>query len=274
MNDTKTAENPVTPFAFEGLEVRTLERDGVPWFVAKDVCDILGLGNAREAIRNFPENERFAVSTTDGKNIGFDHATAGVNLINEPGLYRLIFQSRKPEAEAFKTWVFTEVLPSIRKKGYYRYEKEIALRSLPPLKSPQEGEYRYKFFNLAYAPEILDWISSKAADGLLTRAEVLSIISSTSEKDAWKKTKDHIANVFIKENIILTNHVGDYMVIEKAYELYRRNALHGEDCISRHAFTRKIRKHFEYGILEWIKRVDGKPTRVFVSCKLKEVING
>ena len=120
--------NELTTFCFkEGREVRTLERDGEPWFVAKDVCDILDIENARDAIRNFPEDEKMTlkrgefsgmtVASTDGQN---GHGGAQfLNIVNEPGLYRLIFQSRKPEAEAFKRWVFHEVLPSIRRKGYY-----------------------------------------------------------------------------------------------------------------------------------------------------------
>jgi hypothetical protein len=89
-----------------------------PWFIVKDVSDVLGLGNPRETLRNFPENEK-GVSSAD---------TLGGNqemlVINEPGLYRLIFQSRKPEAERFKTWVFSEVLPQIRKTGSYGDEGE------------------------------------------------------------------------------------------------------------------------------------------------------
>jgi prophage antirepressor-like protein len=110
--------NDLAIFKFGGKkEVRTLERDGEPWFVAKDVCGILGLGNVTEALRNFPKDEILNLSTTEGIHEG--PGNPNVNIVNEPGLYRLIFQSRKPEAEAFKTWVFTEVLPSLRKTGEY-----------------------------------------------------------------------------------------------------------------------------------------------------------
>jgi len=125
--------NELTTFQFdEGREVRTLERDGETWFVAKDVCDILGLGNPTEVLRNFPEDERNTLSSTEGEIAKDEHSNLsstevrnmdipnrGVNIINEPGCYRLIFQSRKPEAETFKRWVFHEVLPAIRKKGFY-----------------------------------------------------------------------------------------------------------------------------------------------------------
>jgi hypothetical protein len=102
-------QTTITPFTFENRAVRTALIDGSPWFVARDVCDALGIANPRETLRNFPENEK-GVSSTD--TLG---GKQEMLIVNEPGLYRLIFQSRKPEAEKFKTWVFTEVLPRIRR---------------------------------------------------------------------------------------------------------------------------------------------------------------
>jgi len=103
----------ITPFTYGNRAVRTVVIDNAPWFMAKDVCDVLGLVNPRETLRNFPENEK-GVSSTD--TLG---GKQEVLIVNEPGLYRLIFQSRKPEAEKFKTWVFADVLPQIRQSGAY-----------------------------------------------------------------------------------------------------------------------------------------------------------
>lgn len=82
-------------------------------FVVVDVCEILGIGNPSQVVSKFPENEKgiYTIYTLGGEQ--------EVLTVNEPGLYRLIFKSRKPEAEAFKDWVFHEVLPSIRKTGMY-----------------------------------------------------------------------------------------------------------------------------------------------------------
>ena len=107
--------NALQVFSFkEGRKVRSLMRDGNPWFVAKDVCDVLEIQNSRDTVAKLlPENEKGVdtIYTLGGNQT--------VQIVNEPGLYRLVFQSRKPEAEAFKTWVFTVVLPSIRKTGSY-----------------------------------------------------------------------------------------------------------------------------------------------------------
>ena len=86
---------------------------GEPWFVAKDVCDILGLGNMHSSLAALDEDER-GLHTMDTPS-----GNQEMTIISEPGLYSLILRSRKPEAKAFKRWVTSEVLPSIRKHGMY-----------------------------------------------------------------------------------------------------------------------------------------------------------
>lgn len=101
-------------FDFRGQEVRTVVPNDEPWFVAKDVCEILEIKNSRDAVSRLDEDEKDAVGLTD--TIGRKQT---VSVVNESGLYELIFASRKPEARLFKKWVKQEVLPSIRKTGQY-----------------------------------------------------------------------------------------------------------------------------------------------------------
>jgi len=104
-------------FNYGGNQVRIFEQNGEIFFMAKDVCDILGLVNARDAIKPLPDDEKMTVGNSDGqKKRG---GAQFYNFINEPGLYRLIFRSSKPEAEKFKHWVFHEVLPSLRRSSGY-----------------------------------------------------------------------------------------------------------------------------------------------------------
>jgi prophage antirepressor-like protein len=112
-SQTGRQNDQLTPFIDGDRAVRTVMIDDSPWFIAKDVCDILELTNHRKAIGNLPENEK---GVTTGYTPG---GKQEMLTVNEPGLYRLIFQSRKPEAERFKTWVFTAVLPQIRRTGVY-----------------------------------------------------------------------------------------------------------------------------------------------------------
>jgi prophage antirepressor-like protein len=100
-------------FNFEQRQVRVIEHDGEPWFVARDVCDVLELVNSREAISPLDDDEK-GVRKTD--TLG---GTQDMNIISESGLYALILRSNKVEARKFRKWVTSEVLPAIRKTGAY-----------------------------------------------------------------------------------------------------------------------------------------------------------
>ena len=94
-------------------EVRTLNIDSEPWFVAADVCKALDLGNTSMALSRLDDDEK-GVSLID--TLG---GVQNLTTVNEPGLYTLVLGSRKPEAKAFKRWITHDVIPSIRKNGGY-----------------------------------------------------------------------------------------------------------------------------------------------------------
>lgn len=99
---------------YKNSPIRIVEKDGEPWFVAKDVCNILEIKNNRDTLNKcLDEDERGVdIIYTPGGN-------QEMTIVSEAGLYSLILRSRKPEAKAFKRWVTHEVLPSIRKTGAY-----------------------------------------------------------------------------------------------------------------------------------------------------------
>lgn len=106
----------IQSFIFNDATLRVLtDETGEPWFVAKDVCDILGLNNTTEAIRHLDEDEKTNFRNTE---VAQNGGRAPI-IISEPGLYKLIMRSRKPEAKEFQRWVTHEVLPTIRKTGGY-----------------------------------------------------------------------------------------------------------------------------------------------------------
>ena len=109
-------ETSVTEFIFPVTQakIRTIMKDGEPWFVAKDVCDILGITDARKSVGLLDEDERNTIPVTDS--LGRMQQTF---IINEPGFYSLVGKSRKPQAKVFKRWVNHDVLPAIRKNGGY-----------------------------------------------------------------------------------------------------------------------------------------------------------
>lgn len=108
-------KNNIVAFKYEEQQVRTIEKNGEPWFVGKDVADILGYSDTAQAVRKHIDNEDKGVvemTTPGGKQ--------PVTIINESGLYSLILSSKLPTAKEFKHWVTSEVLPSIRKTGEYK----------------------------------------------------------------------------------------------------------------------------------------------------------
>lgn len=101
-------------FTFNESQVRTLSEGKVIWFVAKDVATILGHANPERAIRKFVDDEDKVVT-----DLVTSYGTKETTLISEYGVYSLILSSHTEEAKKFKHWVTHEVLPSIRKQGFY-----------------------------------------------------------------------------------------------------------------------------------------------------------
>lgn len=107
--------NEIQQFDFKGASLRTLtDEEGELWFVLKDCMSILDLGNPTETVKMFDKDEFSTTEVIDS--IGRRQQTY---IISEPGLYRLVMKSRKPEAKEFQRWVTHEVLPQIRKTGGY-----------------------------------------------------------------------------------------------------------------------------------------------------------
>ncbi len=111
----------ITKWNFENEEVRTVETNGEPWFIASDVAKVLGYSNPQKAVRDHIDDddkltERIVLS---GQN-------REVILINESGVYALIFGSKLPAAHSFKHWVTAEVLPTIRRHGVYAVDEVLA----------------------------------------------------------------------------------------------------------------------------------------------------
>ena len=101
-------------FNYQNNEVRTVEMNGEPWFVLKDVCLVLGISNHKMTAQRLDADEVSLTDLTDS--MGRRQETT---VINESGLYNVILRSDKPEAKPFRKWVTSEVLPSIRKNGGY-----------------------------------------------------------------------------------------------------------------------------------------------------------
>jgi len=104
------------PYNFDGQPVRTITRDGEPWFVLADVCRVLEISNPSQAATRLDDDEKYTLTQNEGI---AGPQVQSLTVISEPGLYRLLMRSDKPQAKPFQKWVNAEVLPSIRKTGRY-----------------------------------------------------------------------------------------------------------------------------------------------------------
>lgn len=142
MNEADNQLSTMKEFTFNPTNqpIRVEIRDNAPWFVAKDICDALSLTNITETLSRLDDDEKLTsvvLNSGQGRQMW---------LVSESGLYNLIFQSRKPEAKAFRKWVTSEVLPSIRRTGRYEMSSPApkALRSprvKPRDRSAEMGEF-------------------------------------------------------------------------------------------------------------------------------------
>ena len=106
-------------WSYENSEIRTIEKDGEPWWVLSDVCKVLELTTPARVAGRLEDDE---------KGVSLIHTLGGkqnVTVINESGLYSVILRSDKPQAKPFRRWVTSEVLPSIRKHGAYMTDQTL-----------------------------------------------------------------------------------------------------------------------------------------------------
>lgn len=166
--------NELQTFTYNSAQVRTIEQNGEPWFVAKDVCEILSISKYRDAIARLDEDERGSVRVDT---LGGEQEMAAVN---ESGLYTLILRSDKPEAKPFRKWVTAEVLPSIRKTGAYS-TKDKPSKALEIKERNSRVRLSNQFLKLSkvetLSAEYKNILVSKAAEAL-TGVELLPLPKS------------------------------------------------------------------------------------------------
>ncbi len=171
MNEIKIFDNP------EFGKVRTMEINGEPYFVGKDVAEILGYTKARNAIASHVDSEDKKDALIQGDLGG----TQEMTVINESGLYSLILSSKLPKAKEFKRWVTSEVLPSIRKHGAYAVDEllsdpEFAIKTFTALKEERERSKRLSEQIEADKPKVIFADSVSAAKSSILIGDLAKIL--------------------------------------------------------------------------------------------------
>lgn len=160
-------------------EVRTIEKNGEPWFVANDICKVLGHTNSRVAVAALDEDEKGVskVYTLGGEQ--------QMTVVNEAGMYQLVIRSNLPAAKAFKRWITHEVIPTIRRHGAYATETTIesiiadpesGIKLLQALKAEQECRKEAEAIAEAQRPKALFADAVAASDNSILVGELAKIL--------------------------------------------------------------------------------------------------
>lgn len=223
MNELKIFESP------DFGKVRTMEIDGEPYFVGKDVAEILGYSNPQKALRDHIDEEDKTLNDLFTVN-----GTKGV-LINESGLYSLILSSKLPKAKEFKRWVTSDVLPSIRRHGLYATDElianpDIAIAAFQALKEEREKS-RQLMDTVAVQNQQIAELQPKASyyDVVLNCKDLLSITEIA--KDYGKSAK--WLNNYLHDNKVQFKQ-GDIWLLyskhaEKGYTNTKTQSFNGND---------------------------------------------
>ena len=184
MNELKIFENP------DFGKVRTMEIDGEPYFVGKDVADILGYTKTRNAIaQHVDEDDALKQGLIDS--MGRSQETI---LINESGLYSLILSSKLPKAKEFKRWVTSEVLPSIRKHGAYAVDEllndpELAIKAFTALKEERQKNKQLTETVAIQTQQIAELQPKASYYDVVLNCKDLVAISVISKDYGWSAAK-------------------------------------------------------------------------------------
>lgn len=171
--------NNLQVFSYEGKEVRTIQESGEPWWVLKDVCEVLELSNSRMVAERLDEDDKGVsiVDTLGGKQ--------ELTVISESGLYNVILLSRKPEARRFKRWVTHEILPSIRKHGAYVTSDKLEeimndpdawIKVLTALKEERQAKERLQLQATVDRPKVVFADAVSVSDGTILIGELAKIL--------------------------------------------------------------------------------------------------
>jgi prophage antirepressor-like protein len=236
-------------FNYEGNQVRTVQRDGEPWWVLKDVCTVLGIGNSRDVARRLEDDEKNSVDLVDGT-----PGNPAKTIVSESGLYSVILRSDKPEARKFKRWVTHDVLPTIRRHGMYARDElldnpDLMIAVLQALKFERSHNAVLEERAEVQAKQIA-LMKPKAAyyDVILACRDAVAV--SVIAKDyGWSAVR---MNAFLHE-------LGVQYKLCGVWLLYQKYAGHGYTCSQTHEYAGHATVHtywtqkgrlFLYGLLK------------------------
>jgi anti-repressor protein len=255
---SKMTESNVQPFDFKGNQVRILaDKKGEPWFVAKDVCNVLGITNNRDAISELDTDEKNTVVITDGI-----PGNPNKTIVSEAGLYRLVMKSRKPEAKEFQRWVTHEVLPSIRRHGVYATDVTIdsilndpdfGIRLLTDLKDERARRREAERAIEAQKPKVL------FADAVATskRSILIGELAKILKQNGVKTGQNRLFKQLREDGFLMKRNGNPNMPTQKSmelglFEVKETSIAHSDGHVSLNFTTKVTPKGQQYLIQKYL----------------------
>lgn len=267
MNDIRIFNNA------EFGEVRTLVIDNEPWFVGKDIAEILGYretANMRKLIDELdykeidPQNRMATGFVQNGRTIEPNQNVRRMLLINESGLYQAIFNSILPNAKKFRRWVTSEVLPSIRKHGAYMMPDVLTQAIQDPmfmvgllqeLKSTQDKVKEQSYQLAEQAPKVVFADAVSTSDNCILIGDLAKILRQNGEKIGQNRLFERLR----REGFLMTGGASHNMPTQRAMEMglfkVKENVIANPDGSIRVTFTTKVTgKGQQYFINKFLRK--------------------
>ncbi len=195
-------------FHFNGKQLRTIQLDGEPWFVAADVCEVLGLNNPSQALSYLDRDERRLITNEAWRTNG------SLAVVSEPGLYSLVLRSRRPEAKGFRRWIAHEVIPVLRQTGSYSLAECVA----------SSGNLirfsRRDLLNLALEAESeCEELRPKAAffDRVADSSDSFSLAETAKMLELEGYGRNNLIKFLRQDGVLMTNNIARQRFIDRDY---------------------------------------------------------
>ena len=232
-------------FQFRNRQIRTMQVDGEPWFVAADVCAVLGLANPSQAVSYLDDDERCLITNEVWRNNG------GLQAVSEAGLYSLVLRSRRAEAKTFRRWITHEVIPAIRRSGaYLMTEAATSPGKLLPIS-------RRDLLNLAVQAENECEELRGVVTELLPKAEFYNRVADASASFSLGETakmleipgfgRNNLIRFLRLHGVLMSDNVAKQRYIERGYfHIVQRDYCAPDGTLRVKAVTRVYEKGVDY----------------------------
>lgn len=263
--------NDLSIFAFGDCMIRTMEKDGEPWFVGKDVATALGYKEIQKAVRDHVDNDDKGVSEMDTPG-----GCQKITVINESGLYALIFGSKLENAKKFKRWVTSEVLPQIRKTGAYTSVNAEAETKMLEIEARREVALcRADASRIKQVGNFLERVKSCVDGGYIASADFVTVFQAGLERSRMGKGLEKISHYMDEDARIISfvekccvHQEEAWVLVSELYAAYE-SFCGSMEHLTRNMFVRRLQMIEGMRIEYKQKKIEGYPQLVFFGLTLK-----